>query len=107
MPSPRLVTLVSLVALPACLGAFQDADPRATVRALTDAGKLDDAIAAARAGGPNLASLLGETLVLRGRLTAADSALRDAVARQAPDWRAAAATLAAGTTRNRAVRRGR
>ena len=90
----RLLALVSLVALPACLGAFQDADPRATVRALADAGKLDDAIAAARAGGPDLGSLLGETLVLRGRLAAADSALRDAVARQAPDWRVAAVTLA-------------
>jgi tetratricopeptide (TPR) repeat protein len=90
----RLLALVSLVALPACLGAFQDADPRATVRALTDAGKLDEAIAAARAAGPNLASLLGETLVLRGRLAAADSALRDAVSRQVPDWHAAAVTLA-------------
>ncbi len=90
----RLLALVSLVALPACLGAFQDADPRASVRALTDAGTLDEAIAAARAAGPNLASLLGETLVLRGRLAAADSALRDAVTRQAPDWRTAAVTLA-------------
>ena len=90
----RLLALASLVALPACLGAFQDADPRATVRALTDAGKLDEAITAARAAGPSLASLLGETLVLRGRLAAADSALRDAVARQAPDWRSAAVTRA-------------
>ncbi|MFL5618350.1 MAG: tetratricopeptide repeat protein [Gemmatimonadaceae bacterium] len=90
----RLMALASLIALPACLGAWQDADPRAAVRALVDAGKLDDAIAAARAAGPDLASLLGETLVLRGRLVAADSALEDAVARQAPGWRSAAATLA-------------
>jgi len=90
----RLVALVSLVALPACLGAWQDTDPRATVRALVDAGKLDEAIAAARTAGPDLASVLGETLVLRGRLAAADSALRDAVARQAPGWRSAAVALA-------------
>ena len=90
----RLLALASLIALPACLGAWQDADPRATVRALADAGKLDEAIAAARAGGPELASLLGETLVLRGRLVAADSALQGAVARQAAGWRSAAVTLA-------------
>ncbi|HKH90911.1 MAG TPA: tetratricopeptide repeat protein, partial [Gemmatimonadaceae bacterium] len=40
------------------------------------------------------ASLLGETLVMRGRLAAADSALQDAVARQATGWRSAAVTLA-------------
>jgi cellulose synthase operon protein C len=90
----RLVSLVSLILLPACLGAWQDADPRAAVHALIDAGKLDEAIAAARAGGPGLASLLGETLVMRGRLAAADSALTDAVGRQAADWRSAAVTLA-------------
>ncbi|HEU4723266.1 MAG TPA: hypothetical protein VFS59_18025 [Gemmatimonadaceae bacterium] len=90
----RLLTLVSLVALPACLGAWQDSDPRASVRALVDAGKLDDAIETARRGGPDLAGLLGETLVLRGRLTAADSALKDAVARQATGWRSAAVALA-------------
>ena len=45
----RLVALVSLVALPACLGAWQDTDPRTTVRALVDAGKLDEAIAAVKA----------------------------------------------------------
>jgi cytochrome c-type biogenesis protein CcmH/NrfG len=90
----RLLALASLVALPACLGAWQDADPRATVHALVDAGKLDEAIAAARAAGPDLASVLGETLVLRGRLVAADSALQSAVARQAAGWRSAAVTLA-------------
>ncbi|MDB4883332.1 MAG: hypothetical protein JWL95_2098 [Gemmatimonadetes bacterium] len=67
---------------------------RPAVRALADAGKLDEAIGAARAGGPALASTLGEVLVLRGRLAEADSALQDAVARQAPGWRAATVTLA-------------
>lgn len=90
----RLIALLWLLALPACLGAWQDADPRAAVRALVDAGKLDEAIATARAAGPELTSLLGETLVQRGRLAAADSALRDAVARQAPGWRSAEVTLA-------------
>ena len=75
MTPRRLLSLLTLIALPACLGAWQDADPRARVRALIDAGKYDDAIVAARAGGPELASLLGETLVLRGRLAAADTAL--------------------------------
>ena len=95
MMRPRwLFALVALTALPACLDGQQQSDPRAAVRALVDAGKLDDAIAAARAGGPELASLLGETLVLRGRLAAADSALQDAVARQATGWRSATVTLA-------------
>ena len=90
----RLLSLLALALLPACLDAQQQADPRAAIRALVDAGKLDEAIAAARAGGPELAALLGETLVLRGRLAAADSALQDAVSRQAPGWRSAAVTLA-------------
>jgi len=94
MTPRRLLSLLSLIALPACLGAWQDADPRTRVRALVDAGKYDDAVAAARAAGPDLAALLGETLVLRGRLAAADSALQDAVSRQAPGWRSAAVTLA-------------
>jgi cellulose synthase operon protein C len=90
----RLLSLLALALLPACLDAQQQADPHAAVRALVDAGKLDEAIAAARAGGPELAALLGETLVLRGRLAAADSALQGAVARQATGWRSAAVTLA-------------
>jgi cytochrome c-type biogenesis protein CcmH/NrfG len=94
MRSRRLLSLLALALLPACLDAQQQADPRTAVRALVDAGKLDEAIAAARAGGPELASLLGETLVLRGRLAAADTALQDAVARQATGWRSAEVTLA-------------
>ena len=90
----RLLALASLVALPACLGAWQDSDPHASVRALVESGKLDNAIEMARRGGPDLAALLGETLVLRGRLAAADSALKDAVARQAPGWRSAEVALA-------------
>lgn len=84
-----------LLILPAVLCcAWQRTEPRARVRELADAGKLDEAIAAARAGGPDLASLLGEVLVMRGRLAAADSALTDAVSRQAPGWRSASVTLA-------------
>src|SRR4249919_1421716 len=63
-------------------------------RALADAGKLDEAIAAARAGGPAMAATLGEILVMRGRLAQADSVLRDVESRQAPGWRVATVALA-------------
>ena len=84
-----------LLILPAVMCcAWQRTEPRARVRELAEAGKLDEAIAAARAGGPDLASLLGEVLVMRGRLAAADSALTDALTRQATGWRSASVTLA-------------
>ncbi|MEO6527314.1 MAG: tetratricopeptide repeat protein [Gemmatimonadaceae bacterium] len=67
---------------------------RPEVRALANAGKLDEAIRAASAAGPALASTLGEVLVMRGRLTEADSVLQDAVKKQAPEWRTASVTLA-------------
>lgn len=64
------------------------------VAALSDAGKLDEAEQLARSqGAPGLA-LLGEILVLRGRLTAADSAYRASLTAKASGYRVAQAGLA-------------
>ena len=93
----RLLTLASAM----LLGAGQQAraqDPqaalRAQVRSLADAGKLDDAERAARGGGAAVAAVLGEILVMRGRLVQADSALRVALERDAAGRRTAEITLA-------------
>ena len=79
------------------IGAWQQPnvhDPRAQVRALTDAGRLADAERMARSGGAGLTESLGEVLVVRGRLLEADSVLRVAVDRDAEGRRTAAAALA-------------
>ena len=56
----------------------QPADTRAQVRALVDAGRLDEAERMARGGGASLQASLGDVLVMRGRLAQADSVLRAA-----------------------------
>jgi len=48
------------------------------VQALADAGRLDEAERRARSGGAPLSAALGDVLVLRGRLAAAESAYRAA-----------------------------
>lgn len=75
-------------------GAPQPGDPRARLDAMVDAGRLADAEAAARAGGPALRTALGEVLILRGRLAEADSVLRTAVAERGAEERSARAALA-------------
>ena len=85
-----------LLLAPLALGCWGDrvgAQPPSP-RALADAGKLDEAIVAARAGGPAMAATLGEILVMRGRLAQADSVLQDVASRQAPGWRVASVALA-------------
>ena len=74
--------------------APQQADPRTRLDAMVEAGRLADAEAAARAGGPALRTALGEVLVLRGRLAEAESALRGAVADRGGEERSARAALA-------------
>ncbi|MEO8562889.1 MAG: tetratricopeptide repeat protein [bacterium] len=76
------------------LGCDRAGAQRPDPRALADAGKLDEAITIARAGGPAMAATLGEILVMRGRLTQADSVLQDVASRQAPGWRVATVALA-------------
>lgn len=61
-----------------------DAQDRRAILALADAGRLDDAEAAARAAGATESVTLGDVLVLRGRLAAADSAYAAAIAARAP-----------------------
>jgi tetratricopeptide (TPR) repeat protein len=83
-----------LLLLPAVVCGFQRAPDARAVRALAESGKLDEAISVARSGGPSLSAALGDVLVMRGRLAAADSALRYAVANKTAGWRGAEATLA-------------
>ena len=83
-----------LLLLPAVVCGFQRAPDARAVRALAESGKLDEAIELARAGGPPLSAALGDVLVMRGRLVAADSALQYAVAHTTPGWRGADVTLA-------------
>ncbi len=78
-------------------GAGHTAQPssaRARVDAMLEAGQLVDAEATARAGGAGLRTALGDVLVLRGRLAAADSAYRAAVASGGPEERGARVGLA-------------
>ncbi len=91
----RTAVLGLLVGL-ACAGlSSQDGgSPAARVRALAEGGRLAEAETAARAGGVALAVPLGEVLVLRGRLAAADSAFTAAVRAGSGDRRTAEAALA-------------
>ena len=89
----KRTSLIFVAALLAC--AWRDADdPRAQVRALADAGKLDEAERVARAGGPALSGALGDILVLRGKLAQADSVLRVAVTADPAGRRSAEVALA-------------
>ena len=69
-------------------------DPNRRIVALADSGKLNEAERAARAGGATTTATLGDILVLRGRLTAADSAYQSAIAANSPNVRSAQAGLA-------------
>ncbi|MBC8086973.1 MAG: hypothetical protein H7Z40_06880 [Phycisphaerae bacterium] len=72
----------------------QNATLTQQVAALSDAGKLAEAEQLARSqGAPGLA-LLGEVLVLRGQLAAADSVYRASITARAPGYRTAQAGLA-------------
>jgi hypothetical protein len=83
-----------LLLLPTAVCAWQRAPDARAVRALAAQGKLDQAIETARAGGAPLDAVLGEVLVMRGRLVAADSALQRAGASRSDDRRSAEATHA-------------
>ena len=90
-----LVVLATALLLSACTQlADAQTDVRAHIRALADSGKLDEAQRLAQSGGASSLASLGELLVLRGRLTEADSVLRAAVARDAGGRRTAEAALA-------------
>ena len=66
----------------------------ARVMSLSDSGRLDDAEKAARAAGAPGLGVLGDVLVLRGRLAAADSAYRASIAANTPGSRTAQVGLA-------------
>ena len=90
-----MMRTVRLLFAAALLGAWQQpSDPRAQVRALADAGRLDDAERTARAGGSALAASLGEVLVMRGKLAQADSMFRVAIVQDPAGRRTAEAALA-------------
>ncbi|MEP7106276.1 MAG: hypothetical protein ABI838_10565, partial [Chloroflexota bacterium] len=67
---------------------------RRRVRALAELGRLSEAEAAARRGGPTTLVPLGEVLALSGRLAAADSIFQIVVERGLPDRRSAEASRA-------------
>ena len=73
-------------------GAAQG-DPRAAIESHLRSGRYAEAERAARAGGAPLAVALGEVMILRGRLTEADSIMRAVVAARGPEWRIARVTL--------------
>jgi tetratricopeptide (TPR) repeat protein len=85
-----------LLAFAVCLAPHVASGQRAVanIQHLIDTGHLADAESAARAGGDTAAEQLGEVLVMRGRLAAADSVFRSVVARRLPASRAATAGLA-------------
>jgi tetratricopeptide (TPR) repeat protein len=89
----KRTSLILVAALLACAWRKSD-DPRSEVRALVDAGKLDQAERLARSGGAPLSAVLGEVLVIRGKLAEADSVLRVALTADAIGRRSAEATLA-------------
>jgi cellulose synthase operon protein C len=79
----------------ALLGTWQQpGGSRAQVRALADAGHLDDAERMARGGGAPLTASLGEVLVMRGRLTEAESVFKAAITNDPGGRRTAEAALA-------------
>ena len=86
--------MTAVLALLVVYAMQQPASSRAQVRALADAGRLDDAERMARAGGAALTESLGEVLVMRGQLAAADSVLRLAIERDAAGRRSAESALA-------------
>lgn len=77
---------LALVGVAPLLGASScaDAQDRRAILALADAGRLDEAEAAARAAGATEAVTLGDVLVRRGRLAEADSVFAAAIASRAP-----------------------
>lgn len=77
----------------ACL-AWREQDPRAEVNRLVDAGQYADAERVARAGGPPLSVMLGNVLVIRGKLAEAESIYTRAIAARAPDRLSADVALA-------------
>ena len=76
------------------LSGAQPADARVRLDAMIEAGRYVDAEAMARAGGAPLRTALGDVLVLRGQLAAADSAYRTAVAERGAEERSARVALA-------------
>ncbi len=84
----------SLAVLCAACLAWAEQDPRAEVQRLTNIGQYADAERIARAGGPATAVLLGDVLVMRGRLKDAAGAYDQAVSAAAPDRLAAEVALA-------------
>ncbi len=86
--------LLVLVPLMDAAAFQQPRDTRAQVRALLDAGHLDEAERMARTGGAALTASLGDVLVSRGKLVEADSVFREAIVRDATGRRSAEASLA-------------
>jgi len=87
----RIVPLALLSV--ACL-AWREQDPRTEVHRFLDAGQYADAERVARAGGAPLSVMLGNVLVVRGKLAEAESTFAHAIDARAPDRLSAEAALA-------------
>jgi tetratricopeptide (TPR) repeat protein len=88
---------IAILGVAAAAYAFrtpQASTPRRQAQALIETGRLDDAERMARAAGPRLGATLGDVLVLRGRLAAADSAYRATIAANSIERHLAEAGLA-------------
>ena len=99
MKRHSLILLSLLCVAAACssadrAGAQPPRSITARVAALADSGRLDDAEKAARAAGAPGLGVLGDVLVMRGRLAAADTAYRASIAANAPGQRTAQVGLA-------------
>jgi tetratricopeptide (TPR) repeat protein len=94
-----LITACALLTVACTSPDRASAQPRATdatkhIIALADSGKLEEAERVARGGGPGTLAMLGEVLMLRGKLAGADSAYRASIAAGAPGMRTAQVGLA-------------
>ncbi len=86
-----LALLVAAVSAPRSASAQRDSAAVGRIHALLDRGRLDEAEQVARRGGTTMEVTLGDILVMRGHLAAADSLYADAVSRRLPDRMAALA----------------
>ena len=98
MTRSRVLTAIgfgAVIALPAQAFAQRiDNSQSRRINEMAEYGQLREAEIAARIGGPQVTVTLGDVLVLRGRLVAADSVYRLAVANHLPAYRSADAALA-------------
>jgi tetratricopeptide (TPR) repeat protein len=86
--------VLGIAAVAYAFRAPQASSPRRQAQALATTGKIDEAERMARAAGPRLGGTLGEILVLRGRIAAAESAYKATITAQSVERHIAEVGLA-------------